>query len=217
MIAHQANSGLKLCAHCDALAEAAGFIGWTCRDCIRKKARERQRLYDQRPEVIARKKTPEHRTMCRKTKRIYIKKESYRAKQRDYEKSERGQAARLRVVENGKAWRTANPMHPKTIAFKLRNRITLSLLRSLKNKKNGGWLKYVDYTLDELRSHLERQFLPGMGWHNMGEWHIDHIIPVSSFNLLESAQVARCWALPNLRPLWAQENKKKHARVETLL
>lgn len=77
----------------------------------------------------------------------------------------------------------------------------------------------VDYTVEELRAHLERQFLRGMGWHNAGEWHIDHIIPVSSFNYTspDDLEFKRCWALANLRPLWGRDNIRKSNRVETLL
>jgi len=52
-----------------------------------------------------------------------------------------------------------------------------------------------------------------MTWENHGMfgWHVDHVIPLSAFNLtsLEDPEVRRCWALDNLQPLWWQENKDK--------
>lgn len=30
------------------------------------------------------------------------------------------------------------------------------------------------------KSHIERQFLKGMAWGNRSEWHIDHIVPMST-------------------------------------
>lgn len=77
----------------------------------------------------------------------------------------------------------------------------------------------LGYTPAELVQHLERQFVAGMGWHNMGDWHIDHIVPLSSFSISGPGCEAfkRAWDLPNLRPLWADRNVAKGARRETLL
>jgi len=62
---------------------------------------------------------------------------------------------------------------------------------------------------------LEQQFLPGMSWDNYGEWHIDHIIPVAVFNYssVDHIDFSRCWALSNLRPLWAADNLHKNAKL----
>jgi hypothetical protein len=77
----------------------------------------------------------------------------------------------------------------------------------------------LGYTIAELRTHLERQFLPGMSWHNMGKWHIDHIVPLASFTITgpDDPELKRAWALPNLRPLWARDNIAKGAKTTSLL
>lgn len=90
------------------------------------------------------------------------------------------------------------------------------ILRSKKEHKNGrSWTKLVGYTSMELIMHLESKFQPGMNWENHGEWHIDHIIPVSAFNFEtpDDIDFKRCWALKNLRPLWGDENMKKGAKL----
>jgi hypothetical protein len=73
--------------------------------------------------------------------------------------------------------------------------------------------------MEELKTHLGRQFLRGMGWHNMGQWHIDHIIPLSSFTITgpDDPELRRAWALTNLRPLWAVDNLTKRDKQEVLL
>lgn len=78
-------------------------------------------------------------------------------------------------------------------------------------KQGRKWEEIAGYTLEQLRDHLERQFIKGMGWHNMSDWHIDHIVPKSSFSYSspEDAEFKACWALSNLRPLWAEENLSK--------
>lgn len=60
--------------------------------------------------------------------------------------------------------------------------------------------------------HLERQFTPGMSWTNYGDWHIDHIKPLASFDLTDRVQLLVACHFTNLQPLWAEENLKKGDR-----
>lgn len=80
-------------------------------------------------------------------------------------------------------------------------------------------LEACGYTVEQLRSHLERQFKRGMNWARFasGEIHIDHIIPLSAFDLKDSAEFRAAWALSNLRPLWARDNQRKAAKRTHLL
>jgi hypothetical protein len=76
-------------------------------------------------------------------------------------------------------------------------------------KRTNIIARTVGYTREELRQHLERQFTDGMGWHNAGVWHIDHIKPKNLFDPTDPEQVAQCWAMHNLRPLWGSENCRR--------
>ena len=60
---------------------------------------------------------------------------------------------------------------------------------------------------------LEKNFQPRMTWENYGLWHVDHKIPKSVFNYknAEDLDFQKCWALSNLRPMWARENMSKGA------
>lgn len=87
--------------------------------------------------------------------------------------------------------------------------------------KNGTTSKKimesVGYSFDQLRFHIESQFNDGMTWENYGNpkqgkgWHIDHIIPTCAFGFssYEDEDFKKCWALSNLRPLWAEDNLRK--------
>lgn len=68
---------------------------------------------------------------------------------------------------------------------------------------------------EEFVRHIERQFVKGMTWKNRNEWHIDHIIPVSSAQTVDD--VIRLNHFTNLRPLWSHENRKKSATRSNLL
>lgn len=52
-----------------------------------------------------------------------------------------------------------------------------------------------------------------MSWYNAGAWHIDHIVPKSMFDPTNAEDVAACWALTNLRPVWARVNMAKAAKA----
>ena len=102
--------------------------------------------------------------------------------------------------------------------FKLKKNISRYLNRSLKkNKKGKHWEHLVGYSLDQLKKHLEKQFTNGMTWKKYleGKIHIDHKIPISVFNFTkpEHEDFKKCWALSNLRPMWAEENISKSNKI----
>lgn len=124
-------------------------------------------------------------------------------------------------------WRAVNATRNRermkyhsTPAHNLYHRIKRWMHKHLGNRlPSRQWAEYLGYTPDDLRAHLERQFTKGMGWHNKGKWHIDHIVPVSAFSFesAEDIEFKRCFALANLRPMWAKENLIKSNRITTLL
>ena len=75
--------------------------------------------------------------------------------------------------------------------------------------KHGRTMELLGCSAAEFRAHIERQFTPGMGWHNMGEWHVDHVVPCAAFDLSDPEQQRACFHYSNLRPLWAGENRDK--------
>ena len=62
-----------------------------------------------------------------------------------------------------------------------------------------------------LKDFLEKKFIEGMCWGNYGEWHIDHIIPLSSAKTEE--EIYKLCHYSNLQPLWAQENLSKGCKM----
>jgi len=102
----------------------------------------------------------------------------------------------------------------------LSNRVSASIWRGL--RRGVGFKaksRALGYTLDELKWHIEKQFVRGMSWDNAGEWHIDHIIPLSSFRFssTEDEEFLAAWALTNLRPMWALDNQRKSNKIQSLL
>ena len=63
------------------------------------------------------------------------------------------------------------------------------------------------------KTYLEKQFRPGMTWNNYGKWHIDHIKPMTSFDLLKLKDQYKCCNYKNLQPLWSWENRRKSNKL----
>ena len=67
-----------------------------------------------------------------------------------------------------------------------------------------------------LKEWLEAKFESGMTWENYGSaWHVDHIIPCAAFDLTKPRELRKCFHYHNLRPCWAEENRRKSDKVLT--
>jgi hypothetical protein len=82
-------------------------------------------------------------------------------------------------------------------------------------EKNRHYFDILQYTPEELIIHLESQFKDAMSWDNYGEWHVDHKLPITSFNIEEMGdkEFMKCWALENLQPMWGEENIRKSNKI----
>ena len=80
-----------------------------------------------------------------------------------------------------------------------------------------AWIRdLLGCTITELITYLQSKFLPGMSRENYGRkgWHIDHIRPLSSFDLTDVEQRRIAFHHTNLQPLWASDNWRKGGRYD---
>jgi hypothetical protein len=80
--------------------------------------------------------------------------------------------------------------------------------------KNNIEKKYTHMELigcspEELKIHLQKQLKENMSFENYGDWEIDHIKPISLFNLNNENELLECFNYKNLQPLWAIDNQIK--------
>jgi len=70
-----------------------------------------------------------------------------------------------------------------------------------------SWVKFKEY--------LESKFAEGMTWknHNPKGWHVDHIIPLSSFNLHNPEHQKKAFHYTNMQPLWWKDNFIKYNKL----
>jgi hypothetical protein len=89
--------------------------------------------------------------------------------------------------------------------------------KAIKNGyKEGSAVRDLGCSIEEFKVYLEGKFLEGMTWDNYGRngWHIDHIIPLSKFDLTDHDEFKKAVNYSNLQPLWAIDNIKKGNKVK---
>ncbi len=191
-----------------------------CKDCTnrvcslyregnREKERERAKLYwEKNPERLK-----ENNKRWRETNPERLKKNQKRWREENPEKG-REYANRYyranpeKVKEYNKRYLKVNPS--ARLGGCLRNRLRQALKGAT---KTASMVEVTGCTMDEVKQYLELQFREGMTWSNYGQWHIDHIVPCSAFDLTDPQQQKLCFHYTNLQPLWARDNLSKHAKL----
>tara|TARA_R110002126_G_scaffold291141_1_gene450578 strand:- start:1174 stop:1767 length:594 start_codon:yes stop_codon:yes gene_type:complete len=167
---------------------------------------------EENPEKVKKYKE-ENRESINNYQRVYKEKNKDKYQEIDKERyhnneERRKQVKKYRLSEEGKKKRRET--RTLTIEDKWRNLLNTTLKRMGK-KKEQSTMKSLGYSAYELKEHLENLFTEGMSWSNHGEWHIDHILPVSSFEKNTTPYIVN--SLTNLQPLWANDNLKKSNNI----
>lgn len=98
--------------------------------------------------------------------------------------------------------------------FKLTGNIRTLIGNSIRDnnytKKTKSY-KILRCSFKYFKIYLERQFTINMNWDNQGQWHLDHIIPISLAKTEED--ILRLNHYTNFQPLWASENIRKGNKI----
>ena len=232
--------GMKKCPRCNLVLSATtehfhrrgnDFQAY-CKNC-RNLEQARKRYGDNLEGYRPREDVTEPNKKCTQCGTVYPRTDQYFPSSHPSNFSRDGLASICRqcTTKRTAEWRKRNPERRRENSrksirekrkndpnFRVKDAIGKQIHDALRRKKGGvRSFKKLSYTPEALRHHLERQFSEGMNWDNYGKegWHIDHIVPISSFKLVTENgkvdwdEVALCWALTNLRPLWAKDNLSK--------
>lgn len=215
-----------------------------CKECSREYMRKRRALLPKKQRkkrpIIGRdmeKAAAYRKAYYKKNREILLEK----ARQYAAEFPEKKKARRKAYYEKNKDKENARsteyarnnpdivkPIARRTIAKQMstpKGRLTISIRKSIGrgliggSKLNRQSKDLVNFTIDELRTHLEKQFKDGMSWQNYGrgkgKWSIDHIVPLAAHNYEtpDDLDFKKAWALSNLQPLWNNENSAKGAKI----
>jgi hypothetical protein len=123
--------------------------------------------------------------------------DNIRKTKRDYERNRKASDPLYKLISN---FRTA----------------IYTVLKESNVDKYGHYFDILQYTPEELIFHLEKQFKDDMTWDNYGIWHVDHKLPITSFDIQEMGddEFMKCWSLGNLQPMWGIENIRKSNKTE---
>lgn len=139
----------------------------------------------------------------------YVKQQSVEYS-RQYRKTKENKNMTRKIKKQYKNEKMKNNIWFKLSEY-LRNRINKAIKRK---QKAGSAVRDLGCTIKEFKIYIEQQFQPGMSWENYGEWHLDHIIPLASFNLENREQFLKACHYMNYQPLWAKDNLCKGDRLD---
>lgn len=145
-----------------------------------------------------------------KTIKKYKRSKESILKKKEYEKSKKYKEKRnFKLREKYK----------NDIFFKIKAILRSTLYKSIKrDKKCDQSFNLIGCTPREFKLYMEKQFDNTMSWENHGlkTWHIDHIIPIYTFDLTKEEEQKKCFHYTNMRPLSAKENIKRYHEEKTL-
>ena len=125
-----------------------------------------------------------------------------------------GQIHRDEITERDRLRRQSD------VNFRLTKLLRSRLRHALKGHvKHGSAVNDLGCSIEFLKEYFELKFYPhpetneAMSWENLGKWHIDHVVPLISFNLSDKEQFLKACNYTNLQPLWAEENLKKSDKI----
>lgn len=96
--------------------------------------------------------------------------------------------------------------------FRLKERLRQRIGKAIRqDRRPGSAVRDLGCSIGDLKIYLESKFQPGMTWDNYGAfgWHIDHVKPLASFNLIDPVQFRQAVHYTNLQPLWRIDNIRK--------
>lgn len=226
---------VKVCSRCKAEKPGSEFspnkqgrlgLASRCRECIREIGRMERAANPEKYQKISRDWYAANTDRAKEIKDQWAKKNPDNGRRRGKTWRDRNpervaelfKASAERNRESILAARKVRRARDKHVpSIRISNSVRSRVYESLKRSwKSYSTFNLLGYSRDELMSHLEERFLPGMTWENYGPvWHIDHIVPLSAHNFVSSEDIdfKKAWALSNLQPLWASDNMSKGAKL----
>ena len=184
--------GYKWCSKCRTTKNIEAFaknkssvygLDSTCKECRKNSATKRRIDFPEKTREIRRNSRNKHAEKSRQDKKEWARKNQDHI--REYKRNKYN-------------------IDPEYKLICTCRQLVKRMFKSTGIKKCYKTQEVLGYTVKELKEHIEKQFKPGMTWDNYGEWHIDHIVPISlAKKLQEGIELSR---LENLQPLWAEEN-----------
>lgn len=190
---------MRTCSKCQETKPSSDFLKRSedpnsyrsnCKDCIKAS----QKAYENSPRGKAARKKANDKWKNSEKGKLLLRSESYKIYNKNYQKKRR--------IED--------------LEYKIRHNLRTRLTKFITGRhKTGSSVDDLGCSISELKVYLESKFQPGMSWENYGKegWHIDHIKPLSSFDLTDREEFLKACNYKNLQPLWALDNFSKGKKI----
>jgi hypothetical protein len=132
-------------------------------------------------------------------------------KQREYRTKNK-----LKVNELAKKYQKEKRLNPVNKTIMNISRSIRSGLTYISETKSSKTNDILGCSINEFKNYLSSKFVNGMSFDNYGEWHLDHIIPISFGRTKE--EIIQLNHYTNFQPLWKEDNFAKGCKLtETAL
>ena len=183
-----------LCFH--KMSKSSDGLNGRCKECVKKYYEENKHKY------------PSNKYYKKNRKKILKRKKEYGKKNRKEISKKRKER-----YHSDKGYRIVQNLRTRARDAISNRSLSGIMLLGYDQEKHGTKINFRDFLI----SYLESLFQEGMSWENYGNpngdhtecWHIDHIMPCSSFNLQKVSEQKKCFHYTNLQPLWAEDNLLK--------
>lgn len=232
----------KKCTLCEETKPLSEYyrVGGKCKECVKKLQRERNKATTEQRKELEKDpdalKEPKTCTKCHETKTVGDFRVG-RGKCNDCER-ERGRKYGQEHKDLRRKWHEENKEHHAELSAnwyqenkpKIREKYTeryandkcFKIHRLLKGRLSNKIEKikttkdYVGTSFENVAKWLEYNFTDDMTWENHGiVWDIDHVIPVSRWDLTDEKQTDACFNWKNLSPLDSIKNRHlKRSKID---
>ncbi len=195
---------LKLCKNCNLYKSYSNFyyskknkdnLQRLCKDCARIICREWARK-NYNPE--------KNKIICKK----YSQSKKGRIAQA---KGKKKYCATEKGIKKRREWDRKNLA---TTVGRLKSNLRSRIKQAFKkNYKTGSAVRDLGMPIILFQLYIASKWKPGMCWSNYGKWHLDHIIPLVSFDLTNREEFLKACHYTNYQPLWAFENLSKGCKI----
>jgi hypothetical protein len=182
-----------------------GGYNTRCKSCIRLDGIEYR---EKNKDVIREKKRKYH---LDNTERLRKRRSEYYCKNSEYIKAKSKKYAK---ENREKVNARNNHKRANNINFFLSDRIRTRLNRAIRyDYKAGSAVRDLGCSIDFFKSYIESKFQLGMSWENRSNWHLDHIIPLSYFDLSDRYQFLQACHYTNYQPMFEKLNISKSNKL----
>jgi hypothetical protein len=165
--------------------------------------------YCQHPEARLKQKTSHDKWV--KENADYLKEK----RKKDYYKNQEeniSKALKWKRENRGRVNRQERKRRETDINYRIKSNMRSRVVKAVRlGLKSGSAVRDLGCSIDEFKLYIAKQFAEGMSWDNWGHdtWHLDHIIPVSVFDLTKREEFLKAFHYTNYHPMWANENYSK--------